>query len=162
MLAGQRETTHREQRKRTETDLELSFWLCCSSNTYLLILLPQLHIRCRLLFRAHLNIGLIIFVSLHCLWLVFNLSLLHISEPTNFQTQVVPLLPPGVGERNTSISGGFKPVQKIIFNYNSHSLRAHWLTSALASLLRSAGTAFSYFFSSLSQKLTSHSNFDSP
>ena len=43
------------------------------------------------------------------------LSLLRcISQPTKFQTWVVPLLKPGIGRSNISVSGGSTPAQKVL------------------------------------------------
>ena len=91
------------------------------------------------------------------LYLVFNwLSLpRRVRLPTNFQTHIVPLLLPGVGERNISVLGGF--TQKIWnprFFFLSFLITVQPITSALVWLtqrsVNSLSALSSYFFFSLS------------
>ena len=115
------------------------------------------------LFKVHPKMKAIIFVCLYIFMAGVQLLSLpcHVSESTNFQTQVVPLLLPGIGK--TFVSSGSIPLQKIwdlcfvlfflvVLKYHSHLHVIGW--PFVGCLL---------FFLSLTEiYLPSLSNFDSP
>ena len=104
---GEKESRHRPW---------ILFPFRCSSNV--LVHWFRLH-SCGSSMRPHFGalpkMGTGIFVALYIF--VAGVQLLSFPrqsfQPTNFQTQVVPLLPPDAGGRNISVSCGFTPVQKI-------------------------------------------------
>ena len=111
----QKEATCHEERKRGQTETVNFLFHCISNGIFRWFRLYCSASRGRQLFRAHLKRGLqpsAIFILLHP---VFNwLSLpCPVSQPINFQTRVVPLLPLGVGVRNICVFGGSLPAQII-------------------------------------------------
>ena len=144
-------------REREQTQSLNFFFLvfCCSSNV--LVRWFRLHwcaSGVRPLFGAHLTMGATIFVSLYIFVAGVQLSSLprHVSQTTNFQTRVVPLLPSGVVGRNISVSS-CSPLFLIIFDYRDWlAYNEYFRLTPQRSSGRSIDSlsAFSFYFASLS------------
>ena len=138
MLWGEKESRHRPW----------IFFLvfCYISNVLVIVRRFRLH-SCvssvKTQFGAHSKLATVIFVSLYIFVAGVQLLFLpcHVSESTNLQTRVIPLLPPGVGGRTYPLS--VVPILcrsfwtscffLVIFNYRIHS--PVWPTTNALALL---------------------------
>ena len=141
MSRGERESRHRPW--------ILFLVFCCSSDVFVRwFCLYSCASGLRPLFELHHKIGLVTFVRLHIFvgWVQLSSLPRHVSQLTDFQNRVAPVLPSVVSEwRNIPfirfhicaeylwLLGFFV----VIFNYRSHSSVTGWpITSALARRLR--------------------------